>query len=482
MKRLVVALGLAVLAAGLYIGPAQAGTDRHGRGDWHGRSVPVVDDDYPNHGRCRYGHATYPLIQDAVDDAEPGDLILVCPGTYAETVTVTKKLTIKGAKAGQDARWRDQTKESVITGEGHPHGGDPSGLVQLRSDNISWDGFLIRRNLLGPGMLTDQTFSGYCIRNTIFFENGIGLNLASDGEREVEMVNNSFTANNEFSQGVPEQKGAGYGIYSERGVADVLIADNLFERHNGGGILFADDPGDQRLQERVRVECNKSIHDNSFATFYATTDVQVVANTVRNEDPPSTYDASAIFIGARNRDILVKANRIKSANGTGIDVRDSGAPPNPASPPEDVAVLKNKVAKAKLHGIDIAATGTEQYEVRGNLAVRNGAVGIHVGAPIPEDGPAGAVLTRNTALDNGSEENGFLDCQDQTQDSGTEGTANHWEDNVGGSDQPDGICDLRPRDHDDGHHHGKHKRHKKRHHKKHPKYDKWCECPRTGRW
>lgn len=472
MKRLAAMLILAVVAAGLFVGPAQAGSD------WRGKKVRVVDDD-PGHRWCRWGHATYTSIQDAVDDSDDGDLVLVCPGTYVETVVVDKRLTIKGAKAGQDARWRDQTKESVIIAEDEggtvaDPKGDPDGLVQLLTDHIKWDGFLITSNHLGPGMWTSEEASGYRIRNTIFFDNGIGVDLGSDGEREVELLSNRFTANNEF-----EGLGAGYGIYSERGAAGVLIADNLFERHNGGGILFADDPGDKRLQERVRVECNKSIDDNSFATFYATTDVQVVANTVRNEDPPSTYDASAIFIGARNRDILVKANRIKSANGTGIDVRDSGAPPNPASPPEDVAVLKNKVAKAKLHGIDIAATGTEQYGVRGNLAVRNGEVGIHVGAPIPEDGPAGGELTRNTALDNG-----VLDCQDQTLGGGTAGTANLWEGNVGGPDrdQPDGICDLRPRDHDDGHHHGKHKRHKKLHHKKHPKYDKWCECPRTGRW
>jgi hypothetical protein len=393
-----------------------------------------------------------------------------------QAVRVEKKLTIKGAKAGQDARWRDQIKESVIT---PPEGdeGDPAGLVQLSSDGVSWDGFLIQGNHEGPGMTTSSGHSGYCIRNTIFFDNGIGLDLASDGEREVDVANNRFTANNEV------EPGGGYGIYSNRGTARVLIVDNLFEFHNGAGILFADNPDEPSLQKRVRIECNKSVDDNSFVTLYASTDVQVVANTVRSEktfkDP-----ASAIFVGARNRNILVKANHIKSANGNGIDVRDSGAPPpteNPPAAPLNVDVLKNKVARAKEHGIDIAATGTNEYEVRGNLAVRNGNVGIHVGAPNPDEGPADAVLTRNTALDNGSVENGFLDCQDQTEGDGTEGTANLWKDNVGRPDfdDPDGICDAQPRDHDDDHHHGKH--HKKRHHKKHPRYDNWCECPRTGR-
>jgi hypothetical protein len=229
----------------------------------------------------------------------------------------------------------------------------------------------------------------------------------------------------------------------------------------------------------VRIEGNKSINDLSFAALYASADVQVVANFVRSEERGLTGPASAIFVGARNRDILVKANHIKAASeGSGIDVRNSGAGFDPEAP-VNVDVLKNKVARAKDHGIDIAATGTNEYEVRGNLAVRNGNVGIHVGAPNPDEGPADAVLTRNTALDNGSVENGFLDCQDQTEGDGTEGTANLWRDNVGERDDPDGICDAQLRDHDDDHHHGKH--HKKRHHKKHPRYDNWCECPRTGR-
>jgi Right handed beta helix region len=494
MKRLGAVLVFAVGALGLYVVPAQAGSDWHGRSDWHGkgdrhgrshghgRSVWVVDDDYPDRGWCRFGHADFASIQEAVNASSDGDLVLVCPGTYVETVRVEKKLTIKGAKAGQDARWRDQTKESVITaedggGDVDDPKGDPAGLVQLLHKDITWDGFLIANNHLGPGMSTSEAASDYRIRNTIFFDNGIGLDLASNGKREVEVLNNRFTANNEV------EPGGGYGIYSSRGAAGVLISDNLFELHNGASILFADNAGDPGRQQRVRIQCNKSVDDNSFVTLYASIDVQVVANTVRNENPLSTYDASAIFIGARNRNILVKANHIKSANGNGIDVRDSGAPPpeeNPPAAPENVDVRKNKVIRAKLHGIDIAATGTEQYEVRGNLALRNGNVGIHVGAPNPDQGPADVDLTRNTARDNGTEDNGFLDCQDQTEGTGTAGTANLWEDNVGENDQPDGICGPQPSNHN-GHHHGKHKHHKKRHHKKHPRYDNWCECPRTGR-
>ena len=51
--------------------------------------------------------AAYDSVQDAVDDASPGDIVSICPGTYTEgtgaastnALTITKSLTIRGAGA-----------------------------------------------------------------------------------------------------------------------------------------------------------------------------------------------------------------------------------------------------------------------------------------------------------------------------------------------------------------------------------------------
>src|SRR3954470_10879596 len=51
------------------------------------------------------GDATvYNTIQSAVDAATPGAIINVDAGTYSEWVVVNKSLTLRGAKAGVDAR------------------------------------------------------------------------------------------------------------------------------------------------------------------------------------------------------------------------------------------------------------------------------------------------------------------------------------------------------------------------------------------
>jgi nitrous oxidase accessory protein NosD len=430
-RRVAVMLGVALAAVGLSMGPTRAAT------------VRVVDNGTVP-GSCAFGAADHATIQQAVNAAIPGDRIRVCPGTYDETVTVPVEkhdLTIEGAKAGVDARRRSPTGD----GESEVTADSADGVVRLLADNVVWDGFRINDNTEGPGIYTSPDASGYVIRNTVFVDNGLGLYLNASGKALTKVRHNRFTANNEF-----EDPTAGNGIYSDQGARCVLIADNLFEHHNGAGILFAD--GDQP-QHCVTVERNKSIDDRSFATFYASSHVRVVANFVRGR-PGDPEPGSAIFIGAGNKDVVVKRNHIEATGGNGIDVRDTGGDGEDGDPPRNVDVLKNKVRTAGQHGIDVSATGVGEYEVRGNVALRNAEVGLHAG-PNTDD----AAFARNLARGNGT-----FDCQDESRGDGTATTDNTWRRNAGGSDDPPGICHA----HLDKPKH-KHKHKKKRRHKPKPK-------------
>jgi len=419
-RRVAVMLGAVLAAVGLSMGPTRAA------------AVLLVDNDTVLDG-CDAGAAPFGTIQEAVDAADPGDRIRVCPGTYDETVTVPvdkHHLTIEGAKVGVDARWRSQTGESIVTAD------SAGGVVRLEGDHIVWDGFKVDDNFEGPGIYTSPNASGYVIRNTVFVDNGLGLYLGASGEALTKVRHNRFTANNEFENPI-----AGNGIYSDQGARCVLIAHNLFEEHNGAGILFADSG---KPQHCVTVEGNKSIDDRTFAAFYASSHVRVMANFVRGRRGDPT-PGSAIFVGARNDGVLVKRNYIDSASGNGIDVRDTGGDGSDGDPPHNVDVLKNKVRKAA-NGIDVAASGVGEYEVRGNLAWRNREVGIQAG-PATHD----AAFAHNLARGNG-----VLDCQDESVGDGTAGTDNTWRRNVGDSDAPDGIC--HPHRHDKPKPKHKHKR------------------------
>jgi Right handed beta helix region len=466
MKRRVAVLLFAVVAAvGLCLAPAGAGESHHGK-----RRSLVVDDDFGrrHHARCRFGRARFATISEAVAEAREGQTVKVCPGIYKETVEVgTKGLTILGAKFGQDARDRsgDEWGESVVEAV------DPEadGAVQLLESKITWDGFVIRGpgvdgddpgadpDPTSPGMYTSPEHSGSTIRNTVFLDNGLGIHLGSDGERPTTICQNRFIANNEF-----EEEGQGSGIFSDQGAKDVLITDNRFEDHNTSAVLFADHPMDGDIvQERIRVLRNKSVDDLSFATFWATVKLRIGSNRVRARvgDPVFPGPASAIFIGARNDDVEVTRNRVESASGNGIDVTDS-AQPGSGLPdaPTNVSILKNKVEGAQHSGIHMAS-GTSDVLVEGNTAVGN--------APAP----------RNPEIDP-------FDCKDESIGGATAGTANTWEENVGGTASPAEICsppsDLAEHDHrgKDDHRVEKHKKKQHtKHHKRHGKHDgDACGC------
>ena len=418
MKRRAAVVVLAALAAlSLCLAPADA-SGRHHRD--HGK-VLVVDNEH-RHRSCLGTRKPFDTIQGAVDAARPGATIWVCPGLYTETVKVTKaRLTLKGANAGRDATRSGRDRESVVS---HL---DPEGTVQLLADDITWDGFTIRgfANMQnGPGMVTSERHSGYLIRDTIFIDNGVGLDLGAGGKAPSVVCRNRFIANNEFNVD------GGYGVFSERGAKKVLITYNRFEAHNGAAIFFADRG---RPQQDLLIDHNKSVGDLSFATLYNTSRVRVTHNsaTARVGDDDFPGPASAIFLGARNDRVLVHKNRVHSASGNGIDVTPSAEPNQGGkdAAPTRITVSKNQATGALLAGLHMAA------------------------------GTADVAVTANTAVGNT-----MFDCRDEST-----GVQNTWTANFGVTSSPDDLCAPPPPPTDEP-------GHGKRHHKKPKKQHKQDPC------
>lgn len=93
MKRIAVTLLLAMLATGTVAHAASDGTGFDAQ-----RSCAYPSGvGLPGSGAVRNVPSAYPTIQAAVDAAAPGDTVLVAPGTYKESVLVTKdRLRIRG--------------------------------------------------------------------------------------------------------------------------------------------------------------------------------------------------------------------------------------------------------------------------------------------------------------------------------------------------------------------------------------------------
>lgn len=284
-------------------------------------------------------------IQGAVDLATAGDTVKVCPGDYPETVRVEKTLVLRGAKAGVDARTRSPTLESEVKGVG--------GSFYVDADNVVIDGFTIRDATevdgVGAGAFLSPGFSGYMFANNIVRNNatGIGLYLNSSGDQHSDVFQNLFSNNNE-SPG-----GDGNGIYSDRGLFDVLIDSNKFTGHNSTSIYLAGGRFTSTTsQADVTISDNLLVDDNSI-TLFNTRFSALIGNEFRDSRGSAMYIGGGVvgldvlsndFIGgdgrgiripldcipgvgcfgepSTNSDILVRFNKFENNAGRGIDLAD----------------------------------------------------------------------------------------------------------------------------------------------------------------
>src|SRR3989441_3654781 len=207
----------------------------------------VVDDDgLASATDCNDLFTTaFMTISAAVAAANPGDVIKVCPGVYAEQVFIgfnannvaLNNLTLLGAKAGVDARTRAfvLTDESIID--------HPCGPVQIAADNVTLDGFTVQGSstftdppcgggVFIGGIWTAESgtllHSGHKIRNNIVQNNieGIALNSTCTIPTVVQF---NLIQNNNNPPPSPVL-GNGTGIFSQD-LCNTTIDGNKFSGH-----------------------------------------------------------------------------------------------------------------------------------------------------------------------------------------------------------------------------------------------------------
>jgi hypothetical protein len=157
---------------------------------------------------------TATAVQDAINAVAAGGTTVVNPGTYAENVSVTKSLTLRGNQAGQDADTRfaafvsgvdgpkaDPLTESIITAPvNNPNGVNPGAndLLRLVADDITVDGLVIDGNnpaIAGAsavqfggididarrGITTQDNLGNFIVTSGLTIQNNIVQNMAERG-------------------------------------------------------------------------------------------------------------------------------------------------------------------------------------------------------------------------------------------------------------------------------------------------------------
>lgn len=287
-----------------------------------------VDDNFPNPvpgqdpdgagPATNFGFDAFATIQQGVNAVCDSGNVFVAAGTYNEQVTVNKTVQLLGAQAGVDARTgRPGANESIIT--------HTLGPVNILANNVTVDGFVIQgantdpgSNIaaLGSGIRTGVANSGYQIRNNVIQNNIIGLYLNSGGAAASVVRQNYFLNNN-----LPGAAG-GSAIYSDQGVANVVIDSNRFTGSTNTSITFAGAAGSQ---SNLSVSNNQIVNDSTVFVVNAS-NVTISGNTITGSA------LHGIQLDGGNSGVTVSGNTISNSNPDGWSAirisNNSGFGPN----------------------------------------------------------------------------------------------------------------------------------------------------------
>ncbi len=209
------AAGLALGVSLVTTGPALAHGHHHGghhgrhHGDHHGlhHAIYVAPDGGTGttarsarrgEGGGSCGHAAFSDIQAAVEAAPTGGTVVVCRGTYAQSVTVDKRLTLAGRHGavidatgfgygvGVTASWTTIRGLTVVNASGDDPDQPYDGIITagftdagpVPADHVTIVHNVVRGNQ-GSGIDLNST-SHSVARDNRAVENGVGVNVADD--------------------------------------------------------------------------------------------------------------------------------------------------------------------------------------------------------------------------------------------------------------------------------------------------------------
>jgi uncharacterized repeat protein (TIGR01451 family) len=288
-------------------------------------------------------------VQDAINDVttQPGDVISVTAGTINEMVTVSKSVTLRGARSGIDgaSRCDATTGETVMN--------NPHGAFYITADGVTIDGFVIEGATdayLGAGVYIPGTTSGHTLRNNVFRNNIMGLYLDSSGAQPTLVENNCFKNNN------APGAASGNAIYADQGTNNVTVQKNYFTGHEDAAMLFT--KYSTFTVSNLTIVSNTMDNDNRIRLTFAT-NALISGNVFTN----SLYHG--VQLAGGNSNITITQNSVVSPAYAGVRISNS----DEAGTNTNINVLSNTVTGGQ-YGVwidnDVAALNVFFNTLTGN--------------------------------------------------------------------------------------------------------------------
>jgi len=307
-------------------------------------------------------------IQAGVTMAAAGDLVLVCAGTYAESVTIDAAHSDVAVKA------KGPHGGVVLAGSG---AGQPYGFGLIGAHGVLVEGFVVQNyhdDIVLSGA-TDNTIRG---NETMLAADHDGIELVSNSHRN--LVEHNVAHDNLHTTSC--------GISAGGGSSENVIHDNVvFHNANngillGGGLLGAAGPGNVIEHNRV--------FDNGKPVSGANRGTGILnaispGSVIQHNEVTSNNAFGIRVLGATSVGVTVAHNHVESNGSTNDDdgIRIELAPNN--------VVQYNDSGLNRHDGVHlVAATGAL---VEHNVVVQNGTPGIGNGCGIDVDSLTAAGVT-----------------------------------------------------------------------------------------
>ncbi len=391
----------------------------------------------PTDTKCGDG-SPYVTIQSAVDAAQPGDRVAVCPGTYTEQVTVP---------AGKDnitlysiSPWRAviQAPPAIAT--------SPSGAIV--DVNGAQDTGILRFTIEGPGPANCAS-----IQYGVYVEHGGSADI--EGNHITQIEDTPFGG---CQNGVAVEVGQSTSATT----GSATVAANVIDNYQKNGVTVDNTGSSGQIDGNV-------IRGAGPTTVIAQNGVQisdgasadVASNWISgNVYSPQTYASTGVLLYAPTS-TYVEHNNVSSSD-IGIYAYQVD---------RHTTVANNQVSGSTFDGITVESSTGGQIDANNssdNTGPFGEGFGVYTttGARFENDQAdenatngfyAGSDTSGNVFSSGEAHGNRTFDCEDDSVGAGTAHTANLWIDDRGVTSQPMGICHARQRG-DGGHDHEWHPR------------------------
>jgi hypothetical protein len=433
-------LGLAALVATALIaasGQANAST----------QPTLVVDDD-----GAQCGQTAYTSIQQAVDAAQPGWVIRVCPGVYPESVTVDKPLTLKGDPDAVEALdcfaatlTPDPNTQAIVAAPPDA----ATRIFNLQADNIDLQGFVVRGQIAADvvhpksaAVMTDSAHSGYQVHDNLIMGNTVAAFFRSSGALPSSFHHNCLrdngwglannwlplvdarihhnstfrTANFAFEQtsNCPEALETNVDVCPASAGMRRVVFDHNVSMGDNTGYRLASSSSTTAFENSVTSRIGMRL-------VGAADELRIIDNHLQVTQTGLARLSTATLLS--NFGVLIQGNTIAGSPGTGagIGMGERGL--------KNSQILGNVISGLDGEGIALLAGNTDNL-VGDNTVTNNGSNGIRVAA-----GATGNTFEANAMLGNGRLVTGAVDARDDAFE------FNVWRANICLTDIPKGaIC------------------------------------------